>query len=282
MSSGNKQITYMKQMNRKYCILGIGVLVSGLALSANATISYQISNAGLETTDVSFDGTSYNGVLAGGIGISGSDGSSYVSLCTDFLGSLYLGSTYSYNSPVSVGSSGLTGIAPAWGADNAGKTGGAIDQTSATYGLDNAASLFLNNLSVLKTGTTDQKAALQIAVWTALYDTTSTGTLDLTDGRFDFSADTGLDSDVLAYLNGLVNPTSAGYTTPAVDLLVPSPATAANGNNPDGQPPQELLIPSSTTQVVQPVPEASTIVTGALLLLSFGLCSLKSFGKSRV
>lgn len=163
------------------------MLAVSLATQAKATISYQISKGWLETADVSFDGSSFNGMRADGIGItsSGSSGgsSSYVSICTDF-------------------------------------------------GFDVAS------------------AAGAIA---------------------------------LGWIDGLVNPTSGAYVAPPVDLLVPSPATAANGNNPDGAPPQELLVVSPTPQALAPtpVPEASTVITGTLLLLSFGLCSLKSFGKSR-
>jgi hypothetical protein len=83
----------------------------------------------------------------------------------------------------------------------------------------------------------------------------------------------------LGWIDGLINPTSSSYTTPNVGILVPSPATAANGNNPDGAPPQELLVNMPVPPTA--VPEASTVVTGMLLLMSFGLCSLKSFGKSR-
>jgi hypothetical protein len=277
----------MKQFNHKYCILGVVALAASLATQAKATVSYQISNGGLETADVTFDGTSYNGILAGGIGITSSGGSggssSYVSICTDFLGSLYLGNTYTYNNPVSITTSGLTGIAPVWGADNNGQTAGTADLTSATLGLDNAAELFYKNISVLTSGTTDQKAALQLAVWTALYDTTSAGVVDVTGSRFGFDAASAAGAIALGWIDGLVNPTSGSYVAPPVGLLVPSPATAANGNNPDGAPPQELLVPLPTSQALAPtpVPEASTVVTGALLLLSFGLCSLKSFGKSR-
>jgi hypothetical protein len=275
-----------KKQNLNYCALGLAALAVGLASTAQATISYQISNGGLETANVTFDGTSYNGILAGGIGITSTGGSggpsSYVSLCTDFMGSLYLGNTYTYNSPVSISSSGLTGIAPVWGADNSGKSAGSADLTSATYGLDNAAQLFYNNISVLTSGTTDQKAALQLAVWTALYDTTSVGAV--TGSRFGFNVASAAGSLAATLIGELVNPTSSSYVAPPVGLLVPSPATAANGNNPDGAPPQELLValPTPTPVPPTPVPEASTVITGALLLLSFGVCSLKSFGKSRI
>ena len=275
-------MSVVKRFNQKYCILGAVALAAGLATQAKATLSYQISDAGLETANVTFDGTGYNGILAGGIGVTSTGGgtpSSFVSVCTDFLGSLYLGNTYTYNSPVSITTPGLTGIDPTWGEDNANATPGHTDQTSATLGLDNAAELFSKNISILTSGTTDQKAALQLAIWTALYDTTVTGSIDDLTGRFLIGNGTTADSDAYAFLSGLINPTSPSYTAPSVGILVPSPASAANGSgNPDGAPPQELLV---TIPTPTPVPEASTVITGTLLLLSFGLCSMKSFSKAR-
>ncbi len=287
MNRESLNMNVMKQINKKYCILGVAALAAGLAPQAQATISYQISNAGLESANVSFDGTAYNGVLAGGIGITSTGGSggpsSYVSLCTDFLGSLYLGNTYTYNAPVSITTPGLTGIAPAWGADNAGKTGSAIDTTSATLGLDYAAELFNNYGSVLTTGTTDQKAALQLAVWTALYDTTSSGVINAIGSRFDMNVLSSAGMTALGMLNQLVSPLSSSYVAPSVSLLVPNPISGGINTNPDGAPPQELFVATPNPQALAPtpVPEASTVVTGTLLLLSFGLCSLKSFGRSR-
>jgi hypothetical protein len=254
------------------------VFLAGFASSAHATISYQISNAGLETANVTLDGTTYDGILAGGIGITKTGGSggpsSYVSICTDFLGSLYLGSTYSYNSPVSISAAG-NGVAPSWGEDNAGKSPSQSDLTTAGLAIQNAAELFYKNFAVLTTGTTDQKAALQLAVWTALYDTTGAGNILTTASRFTFDTTSSAGILALDWINALVNPTSSSFVSPPVGLLVPSPATAANGPNPDGAPPQELMI-------VTPVPESSTIIAGALLFLPFGLCSLKSFRKSRI
>jgi hypothetical protein len=66
----------------------------------------------------------------------------------------------------------------------------------------------------------------------------------------------------------------AGLTpSTTTEILTPSPAGSAQGN-PDGNAPQSWL-------VYAPVPEASTVVSATLLLLSFGVCSLKSFGKFR-
>jgi hypothetical protein len=266
------------KMNQLGCLSSLVVLTVGLTSTAKATISYQVSDGGLETANVSMDGVAYNGILAGGIGITqvgGSGGpSSYVTICTDFLGSLYLGNTYSYNSPISISSPGLTGIDPTWGANNAGKNSGNADMTTAVLAIKNAGELFQNNLAILTSGTTDQKAALQLAIWTALYDTTSAGTVvDTTGARFLF--DTTSSAGILAmdWLNELINPTSPSFVTPSVSLLTPNPMTSQG--NPDGSLPQELL-------VATPVPEASTIVAGTLLFLPFALCGLKSLRKQQL
>jgi hypothetical protein len=249
-------------------------LAMGAALSANATIAYQVSNAGLEYANVSLDSVNYNGILAGAIGLTetGGGNSSYISICTDFLGSLYLGSTYTFNSPVSVSSTALVGVGldPVWGADNSGKTAATADTASAQYALQNAAQIFANNIGVLNSGTVDQKAALQLAVWYALYDTSASG--QITGSRFGFDGSSAAGAIADGWLTGLQNPSAPGYAGPDVGLLVPSPATAANGNNPDGSPPQELL--------VAPVPEASTVIAGMFSLLPLGLWGIRSLRKS--
>jgi hypothetical protein len=264
-------------INKKNSKLGytLATLAMGAALSAQATISYQVSNGGLEYANVSLDSVNYNGILAGGIQLTqvgGSGGpSSYISICTDFLGSLYLGYTYTFNNAIPVSSSLVgVGLDPVWGADNAGKTQGTADSTSAGYALQNAAQIFAKNMGVLNSGTLDQKAALQLAIWDALYDTTAAGLIS--GSRFGF--DTGSAAGIIAegWLTGLSDPALPGYVAPSVGLLVPSPATPANGNNPDGSPPQELL--------VAPVPEASTVVAGVFSLLPLGLWGFRSLRKA--
>ena len=255
----------MNMQSKTFCALGLVLLGVGITSSARATISYEISNAGLEAVNVSFDGTAYNGVLAGGIGINSTSGNT-VAICTDFLGSLYLGNTYTYNSAVSVYTPGLTGVAPVWGADSGA--------TTPTLALENAAQLFNNNVAVLTGNNTAAKAGLQLAIWDALYNTTGQGTV--TGTRFSFGAGTAADAYASIYLSGLVDPsTLASDALSSVGFLIPNPDTAANGQNPDGSVPQELL-------VATPVPEASTMIAGALLLLPFGLCSLKSLRKTRI
>jgi hypothetical protein len=177
---------------------------------------------------------------------------------------LYLGSTYTYNSPAAFGND--SGVAPKWGSDNApGFT--TLDQTSASYAIQNAAALFNAHYAVLQGNNVTLKAALQLAIWDVLYDTDANGNVDGT--RFSFSA--GSDANAVtqadAWLLGL-----NGQTHYTGELLTPSPLDQGNA---DGEPPQELLIQGSC------VPEPTTWVAGALLILPFGLSVLrKSRAKS--
>jgi hypothetical protein len=59
----------------------------------------------------------------------------------------------------------------------------------------------------------------------------------------------------------------------SAEILLPDPMGSPQGNA-DGNPPQGLLL-------VAPVPEASSMLAAGMLLLSFGVCSSRSFIKSR-
>lgn len=254
----------MNKLNQSLLSLGVVAVVGGLASQAKADISYTISNSSLEYVDVNYNGSQYS-VLAGGIGITAAGGSggpsSYVSVCTDFGASLYLGNTYTFNAPIPT-SSALTTPGytpdPTWG-------------TVASAAIQNASTLFANYSSVLTGGNLDQAAGLQLAIWMSLYDSTGVGAVS-TGPTAELTAvlDSAAATDAYAYLNDLTGlaPVTTG------EILTPSPDDPSNGPNPDGNPPQGLLL-------YAPVPEASTVVTASLLLLSFGICSLKSFGKSR-
>jgi len=252
--------------------------------AARADVLYQIVNstADMETFNLVMDKTPINGALAGGIQIvkvgEGEPGdnlpSAYTTVCTDINGSVYLGQTYQYSEPVNF-SSKYTGIAPTWGADNAS---GLSDPTSAAMAIQNAAELFYKysggmGLTGLQGNNAEQMAALQLAVWEALYDTTSDGNVDLT-GTPRFLV-TGGDQAAIDDAASLVAGMTGSYGRTG-QLLFPDPVKGGVNLNGDGEPPQELLLDSVT-----PVPEPSTILAGALLLLPFGASTVRILRRNR-
>jgi hypothetical protein len=253
----------MNKFDKNIQALAAIVLACGLSSQAKADIDYQISDYSLENVSVSINGgSSFETVLAGGIGITetGSSGSvgnapsSYVSVCTDFGGSLYLGKSYSFAAPVNTtpAPAGYTGY-PNW--------------SQQPYALENAATLFANYSSALTSGNSDAAAGLQLAIWSALYDSTGVGAVN-TSGTFQAASGSAAYTDMNNYLTDLV-----GLTPTSAEILLPDPVGSPQGN-PDGKPPQALLL-------VAPVPEASSMVAAGMLLLAFGMSSLKSFGKFR-
>jgi hypothetical protein len=270
-------MNYRRQSNRmlKERVVALASVAACSMAVAHATVSYQVGNGGLGTFNGSIDGTeTFNNALAGGIKITeqgtpvNGAPTSYVSVCTDIEGVLYLGQTYSYNTPTTFASAiPSTGMDPAWGAVNTPGylNGNAIDAANAMQALQNAASIFYNygtsggtltgNSGI--SGTVDQLEALQLAVWSALYNTTANGTIS--GNRFNFSGvDSTVSADVSAYLNGLTG--TKGITG---DLLQPNPG------NQYGAVPQELLCDLGPTPNGGPVsvPEAPTVFAGAAMLI---------------
>lgn len=232
----------------------------GFSLSAaRASVTYSIANGGLESFNITIDSTSINGALAGGIllnEVSSTDPSmpgSYTTVCTDIGGTLYLGQNYTYDTPPT-SFAGQSGVQPTWGDGTSG---------SAAAAIQNAAYLFYTYGQLTGTGiggTTDQKAALQLAVWAALYNTTGSGTVAGT--RFSVAGSSTaitLAENYLIDLNAQSDVGNFGYNG---WLLTPDPAIGGINANADGKPPQELLIGT-------PVPEAPTVIAGMLLLLPF-------------
>jgi hypothetical protein len=228
-------------------------------------VTYQIGNGGLESFDVAIDGNAIDGALAGGISLERTAGdtsmpASYVTVCTDIEGTLYLGQQYTYNTPVTP-FSGQSGLDPHWGATTA----------SASQAIQNAAYLYNTYDSVLTGTLTSQtlteRAALQLAVWEVLYDTTTAGTVTV-NGSSRFTVAGGSDAAAISLastwisaLNAQADAGNFGFTG---YLLYPSEGGSVNA---DGQPPQELLFDVS----VAAVPEPTTVIAGGLLLLPFAV-----------
>ena len=258
------QRSIMRKSERAIQTLAVVLAVACSISAASASVTYQINNGGLESFNVTIDGNSINGALAGGIQINKISGdtsmpSSYVTVCTDIEGTLYLGQSYEYNTPVTP-FSGQSGVNPTWGTVN-----GATDG-SAAKAIQNAAYLFYTYGQLTSAGiggNTDQMAALQLAVWEALYDTTASGSV--TGTRFTWSGgDATVLNDVSSWLSGL-----DGHYGLTGYLLYPNPLSGVNA---DGEPPQELLI-------ARPVPEAPTTIAGALLLLPFAASTFRILRK---
>jgi len=260
----------MKKWLQLNQVLGLSIITFLVADRASAAVSYQINNGGLlGGFNIGIDGTSYSGVLAGGLKITQTGvidptaPSEYITLCADVQGTLYLGSTYTYNAPVAFGS--LSGLNPTWGANN-----------SAAQAIQNAAELFYTHLGELQqSGNEVNKAALQLAVWSALYNTDALGAIS--GSRFTFG---GGDAAAVAQANiwlGLLATDPSGLTYTG-GIFVPSPDIQY------GHTPQELLYAPApvTSSSVSPVPEPTTVIAGALLLLPFGASAVRVLRKKRV
>jgi hypothetical protein len=141
------------------------------------------------------------------------------------------------------------------------------------YGIQNASYIWRNNYSSVLTSSTDKQAkgtALALALYEALYDSTGYGkssldTIHSLPGNH-FTVTAGLTGSVLTWYNTYLN-TLSGFSTSSdiYNGYVLRGAPVTNGENG-----QEFVL------IGTPVPEASTIIAGALLLLPFGVSTLRS------
>jgi flagellar basal body rod protein FlgC len=294
----------MLSMNKP--LLVVPALLVGMCLVHEAraqTVTYNISNpsastgsgyADLENVNITIDTTTINNALAGGIQITEVGGpvsgvpTSYTTICTDIQGTLYLGQNYVYNTPVSTfnGPPVLTGVNPTWGAVNTPTFLGthSVDQANASQAIQNAAYLFYTYGNLSSTGinavgtglTADQvaiqMASLQLAVWESLYDTTAasgkvngTRLVATSTGSGDSTAVISGAAALITALDSQANTGNFGY---AGDLLFPNSLSLQA----DNEPPQELFIA---------VPEPSTVIAGAMLLLPFGASTLRILRRNR-
>jgi hypothetical protein len=240
----------MQRRNVLGCLLGVGVLF--LASQAEAAFAtYNVGNGGLQAFNVTWDTTTEN-AFAGGILMTRTAGdpsmaASFMTVCTDIGGTLFLGYNYSYSQPQVF--NGLTGLRPTWGA-TAGDAAAAIQA---------AANIFYTHQGVLTSGSQAERSALQLAVWEALYDTGTGSTLGLGDGRFRVNSGDAAAITLAATWLSQVD-ASARY---AGFLLVPDPVQ------------QYGLFGQEVFYNVTPVPEPTTLIAGALLLLPFGASTIR-------
>jgi hypothetical protein len=199
----------------------------------------------------------------------------YWSVCLSPAG-LLDGSTHQYNIlPFSAANPGIYPSAWAWGV---------VGITPQYWGINNAAYLWnkygmgiVNNTGSI--GYQNQRAAaLEFAVWTALYNSMGYGQL----GGSAWSAPTGQmgsatrhDSTLYwynTYLNAL---TTSGLNHAVYTGNVLESTIADSPNNPNSGGSQEFLLLGT------PVPEPATMVAGALLLLPFAASTLRFVRRNR-
>jgi len=187
------------------------------------------------------------------------------SVCLSPAGLLDTG-TYTYNTIPFTGVGGASpGIYPSQWAVGAGEQ---------PYGINNAAYLWSTYGSgILASKDSAAAAALEFAIWTALYN--STGYAQLGNDYFTVNGLSGTTSDdYTAYLKGLKDSTfSGGYTG---DILEGQGAVSGGPNS--GQS-QEFFLLQPASQVATPVPEPATIFAGAMLLLPIGVSAARILRK---
>jgi hypothetical protein len=191
----------------------------------------------------------------------------FYSVCLSPAG-LLDGGTYTYNAESLATAS--PGIYPSQWAGTAAKP----------YGINNAAYLWSTyGSTVWNSGSSAEAAALEFAIWTALYDSTGYGKLGnnyFTINGWGAHADTF--SDYNTYLNGLTNSAfSGGFTG---DILEGTNAVAGGANS--GQSQEFFLLQSASSQGTSAVPEPATVAAGALLLLPLGVSILRIVRRNRM
>jgi hypothetical protein len=265
-------------------ILQVSTIAVGLGLGANQAhaiigdvkLHYSTNggiNGGYFQIDANHNGSyesTAGGHWSGSIGLTVTAGSlsknalgtTFYSVCTDVLGTLGQDKWYKAES-----FTGQTGNDPKWGYNN----------SDAANAIQNAAHIFYmvqkNNPGLMSTGTSTQKSALQLAVWECLYDTGDiTKGFNLSNGEFrDYQGNSAAINQATAWINQylVINPRTQTYSG---TLLVP--LTSRTGSVDCYA--QELLYN------ICPVPEPTTVVAGALLLLPFGMSTLRSLRKKNI
>ncbi len=155
------------------------------------------------------------------------------------------------------------------------QSGGANPQY---WGINNAAYLWnrygmavVNNTGNLYGDQSSAGAALEFAIWTSLYNSTAYGVL----GNNAWAAPTGqMDATTFGYYNGFIaGLTTSGINGPQFTGNILESTVAGSGPNSGGS--QEFFMLGS------PVPEPTTMIAGALLLLPFGASTLRILARRR-
>lgn len=202
--------------------------------------------------------------------------SPFNTVCTDLEGTLFTPGTYGFQQLRDFSNAG-NGLDPRWGYDNQNQpliSPPAQGNANSQAAIQNAADIFFNNVgaAMAAIGTLakqEEWAALQLAVWEALYDSgTGSPGLSLTSGRF---TATSADSTTLTLANAMLaglsaNPHYVGFT------LYPDPTVPSD---------QDPYPAQSVFYNVTPVPEPTTMIAGALLLLPFGMSTLRVLRRYR-
>jgi hypothetical protein len=244
------------------------VLVLGGALTASANITLQLTDASSRAmsgfTTAGSAGATINGNELIGIysfNSTGSEGPSspFWSTCLSPVGNLDYG-VHNYNSfSFAAGSPGHNPAS--WSTAGTGDSG-----------IQNAQYLWrLFSPTIIASGNAAQGAGLALAMYEALYDSTGYGTTDTADnGRFYVTG--GLTGGVLTaynfYLSALNNGSSAANVAAAL----------ASGNILHSD---EVGAGQDLIWNITPVPEPTTIIAGALLLLPFGMSTLRILRKTQ-
>ncbi|MHC1765365.1 MAG: hypothetical protein AB9869_13865 [Verrucomicrobiia bacterium] len=261
-----------KRYSSSLLLCSLLTLAFSAAQARAGFVTYDVNVGAKHSLNVTIDATTHSGAWVGEINLTNpnpaANGIPYDTVCTDINGTLYVPGKYSFT-PYQFAQSG-GGIAPSWGAGNAGQPRVSPPNTqpnaNAVAAIQNAADIFYNNLATVKSfDDADHWAALQLAVWEALYDSSASGaTLSLSDGRFRAA----VSGNTLTLANAMIQ--SSGNFVRSRDYL--GDLLYPDISNPNS-PPQALLYQ------VTPVPEPTTLIAGVLLLLPFAASTLRRFRK---
>jgi len=243
------------------CVVAFGVRTARAAFEPYIVTGTGI---GLNSFKVTWDNTT-TVMLAGGIKLTrSSDSSEFLTVCLDIGSTLTFFQPHNFSAPTAF--DGQTGLNPTWGAGNGT---GLAAAPNAAAAIQAAADIFFKHGSVLGGSSLVEQAALQLAVWEALYDTSAGATTyDLTGGGR-FSVASGIPPN---------NAQGEAAIILASEWLSQVDKNARYSGallQPEDLSVQEMFF------TVTPVPEPTTVIAGALLLLPFATSVIRRFRQVR-